>query len=143
TWDTHGNAFPHLKNNLYPPTDQALSALLDDLTATGLLESTLVVMAGEFGRTPRISLLPEHYKLPGRDHWGALQTVWFAGGGVKGGNVIGSSDPQGAYPKNSPQKPENLAATIYRSLGIPEDAHWLDSQNRPYSVYHAEPIPGL
>ncbi len=73
TWDTHGNAFPHLKDKLLPPTDQALSALLDDLEQRGLLDSTLIVMAGEFGRTPRISTLPQHYKRPGRDHWGAVQ----------------------------------------------------------------------
>src|SRR5262249_35320131 len=78
TWDTHGNAFPHLKDKLLPPTDQALAALLDDLHASGLLESTLIVMAGEFGRTPKISTLPQFYKLPGRDHWGAVQTVFFA-----------------------------------------------------------------
>lgn len=69
TWDTHGNAFPHLKDNLFPPTDRALSALLDDLNESGLLDSTLIVMAGEFGRTPKISTLPQYYKLPGRDHW--------------------------------------------------------------------------
>ena len=84
TWDTHGNAFPHLKDKLLPPTDRAMSALLDDLHDAGLLETTLVVMAGEFGRTPRISTLPKVYKLPGRDHWGAVQTVFFAGGGVAG-----------------------------------------------------------
>ena len=81
TWDTHGNAFPHLKNKLLPPTDKALSALLDDLQATGELDDTLIVMASEFGRTPQISLLEKHYDLPGRDHWGAVQSVWFAGGG--------------------------------------------------------------
>jgi hypothetical protein len=95
TWDTHGNAFPNLKNFLFPPTDRAISALLDDLQETGLLDSTLIVMAGEFGRTPKVSSLPEHYKLPGRDHWGAVQTVFFAGGGVRGGTVIGASDIQG------------------------------------------------
>src|SRR5713226_6659484 len=97
TWDTHGNAFPHLKDKLFPPTDKALSALLDDLHGSGRLESTLIVMAGEFGRTPKISTLPQHYKLPGRDHWGAVQTVFFAGGGVKGGRVIGASDKIGGY----------------------------------------------
>ena len=75
TWDTHGNMFPHLKENLFPPTDQAVSALLDDLNESGLLDSTMVVMAGEFGRAPRISSLPSHYKLPGRDHWGKVQSV--------------------------------------------------------------------
>ncbi len=102
TWDTHGNAFPHLRDNLLPPTDQAVSALLDDLDGCGLLESTLVVMAGEFGRTPRISTLPASYKLPGRDHWGRVQTVFLAGGGVIGGRVIGSSDRIGGNPALGP-----------------------------------------
>jgi hypothetical protein len=143
TWDTHGNAFPHLKDKLFPPTDRALSALLDDLHDSGLLDSTLLVMAGEFGRTPKISTLPQYYKLPGRDHWGAVQTVFFAGGGVRGGTVIGSSDRIGAYPKTDPQTPENMAATIYRALGIPATAVWHDAQERPSHVYHGEPIQGL
>jgi hypothetical protein len=143
TWDTHGNAFPHLKEKLFPPTDRALSALLDDLSDSGLLESTLVVMAGEFGRTPKVSRLPQYYKLAGRDHWGAVQTVFFAGGGVKGGTVVGSSDRSGGYPKTSPQTPENLAATIYEALGIPKAAVWHDQQDRPHAIYHGEPIAGL
>lgn len=143
TWDTHGNAFPHLKDNLLPPTDRALSALLDDLHESGLLEETLVVVASEFGRTPKISLLPQHYKLPGRDHWGAVQSVLFAGGGVRGGTVIGASDGTGGFPDESPQTPENLAATIYQSLGIPQTAAWRDALDRPHHIYHGEPIAGL
>ncbi len=143
TWDTHGNAFPHLKDKLFPPTDRALSALLDDLHESGLLNDTLIVMAGEFGRTPKISLLPQHYKLPGRDHWGAVQTVFFAGGGVKGGQVIGASDKTGGYPADNPQKPENMAATIYQSLGIPATAAWYDDLERPHHIYFGDPIPGL
>src|SRR4029077_5724404 len=76
TWDTHGNAFPHLKDKLLPSTDRALSALLEDLNDCGLLDSTLIVMAGEFGRTPKISTLKQFYTGPGRDHWGAVQTVF-------------------------------------------------------------------
>ncbi len=91
TWDTHGNAFPHLKDYLFPPTDRAVSALLDDLSERGMLDSTLLVMAGEMGRTPKISTLKQHYAKAGRDHWGT-QTVWFAGAGVRGGTVIGSTD---------------------------------------------------
>ena len=72
-------AFPHLKDKLFPPTDRAVAALLDDLSENGLLDDTLIVMAGEFGRTPKISLLPQHYALPGRDHWGAVQSVFLAG----------------------------------------------------------------
>ena len=143
TWDTHGNAFPHLKDNLYPPTDQALSALLDDLHGAGLLDSTLIVMAGEFGRTPRISRLPAAYKLPGRDHWGSAQSVFLAGGGVVGGRVVGSTDRIGGQPASDPQRPENLAATIYRSLGIPPVAAWHDDLDRPHFVYQDDPIPGL
>jgi hypothetical protein len=143
TWDTHGNAFPHLKDKLFPPTDRALSALLDDLSASGLLDSTLIVMAGEFGRTPRISHLPQYYKLPGRDHWGAVQTVFFAGGGIKGGTVVGSSDKIGGYPKSDPQTPENMAATIYNALGIPATVQWNDAEGRPHQVYYGEPIKGL
>jgi hypothetical protein len=143
TWDTHGNAFPHLRDKLLPPMDRSVSALLDDLQEVGLLESTLVVMAGEFGRTPKISTLPQYYKLPGRDHWGAVQTVFFAGGGVAGGRVVGSSDRHGGYPAADAQTPENLAATIYRSLGIPAAAVWEDALDRPHNVYHGEPIRGL
>ncbi len=143
TWDTHGNAFPHLKDNLLPPTDRAVSALLDDLHESGLLDSTLIVMAGEFGRTPRISQLPKAYKLPGRDHWGAVQSVFLAGGGVQGGRVVGSSDRIGGHPTSDPQTPENLAATIYRTLGIPPLAAWHDDLDRPHHVYYGEPIDGL
>ena len=123
SWDLHGNNFHCLKNYLFPPTDLAVSGLLDDLHESGLLDSTLVVMAGEFGRTPRIShIAPEIYKYPGRDHWAPLQSVLFAGGGVRGGTVVGSSDSAGAYPNSDPQKPENFASTIYHALGIPGDA---------------------
>lgn len=142
TWDTHGNAFPHLKDKLFPPTDQAVSALLDDLNERGLLDSTLIVMASEFGRTPRISGGPS-YKTPGRNHWGGVQSVLLAGGGIAGGRVIGRSDKMAAYPAEHPQTPENLAATIYHALGIPQSAAWRDASDRPHFVYHAEPIAGL
>ena len=143
TWDTHGNIFPHLKDKLFPPTDRALSALLDDLHDSGLLDSTLIVMAGEFGRTPKISRLPQFYKLPGRDHWGAVQTVFFAGGGVCGGRVVGSSDRIGGHPASEPHTPENMAATIYHSLGIPSSAMWNDTLDRPHHVYFGTPIAAL
>jgi hypothetical protein len=142
TWDTHGGAFPHLKDQLFPPTDKALSALLDDLNESGLLESTLIVMAGEFGRTPKVTHLP-HHKSSGRDHWGAVQTVFFAGGGVRGGTVVGSSDKIGAFPATGRQTPENMAATIYHSLGLPETVAWYDETNRPHHIYYGEPIAGL
>ncbi len=143
SWDTHGANFPKLKDFLLPPTDRALSALLDDLDESGQLDDTLIVMAGEFGRTPKISLLPRHYKLPGRDHWGGVQSVLLAGGGIQGGRVIGSSDKIAAYPAADPKSPENMAATIYQALGIPEAAAWYDDEDRPHQIYHGEPINEL
>jgi uncharacterized protein (DUF1501 family) len=142
-FDTHGNAFDHLKNLMLPPTDQAMSALLDDLGDRGLLDDTLIVAAGEFGRTPKVSRLPQYYELPGRDHWGAVQSVFLAGGGVRGGTVIGSSDRIGGFPLDDKQTPENLAASIYHALGIDRNAVWKDNNGRPYHVYHAAPIAGL
>jgi hypothetical protein len=143
TWDTHGEAFPHLRDKLFPPTDRSLSALLDDLADRGLLDTTLIAMAGEFGRTPKISHLPQFYKLPGRDHWGAVQTAFFAGGGVRGGTVVGSSDRIGAFPASDPQTPENLAATIYDALGLPPTIQWHDEAGRPHHVYYGTPIRAL
>lgn len=138
SWDTHDNNFPLLKDCLLPPTDRALSALLDDLDESGMLDETLIVMCGEMGRTPRINA-----KLPGRDHWGAVQTVFFAGGGIKGGTVVGSSDEIGGYPASQAARPENVAATIYNSLGIPDTAAWKDDLNRPHHIYFGEPIHAL
>jgi hypothetical protein len=142
SWDTHEAIFRNMGKFLLPPTDRAVSALLGDLHERGLLESTLVVMASEFGRTPRVFAGPKH-SLPGRDHWGAVQTVFFAGGGVRGGQVVGASDRTGGQPAALPQRPENMAATIYQSLGLPQTAAWHDKTNRPHFIYHAEPIPGL
>lgn len=143
TWDTHGDMFPRLKNKLFPPTDKSLCALIDDLDASGLLESTLIVVASEFGRTPKLSTLSESFPAPGRDHWGAVQSVLFAGGGVAGGQMIGASDALGAYPASMPQKPENMAASIYQALGIPPTAAWHDDLKRPHQIYNGQPIPGL
>jgi uncharacterized protein (DUF1501 family) len=144
SWDTHEAAFGNLKNYLFPPTDRAVSALIDDLADRGMLDDVLIVMAGEFGRTPKVFTFPgSETKLPGRDHWGAVQSVFFAGGGVRGGTIIGSSDNLGAYPKADPQTPENMAATIYQSLGLPATINWKDSLNRPHHIYHGDPIAGL
>jgi len=144
SWDTHEAAFGNLKNYLLPPTDRAVSALLDDLDDRGLLDDVLIVMAGEFGRTPKIFTIPNaKSKLPGRDHWGAVQSVLFAGGGVRGGNVIGSSDGLGGQPRDDPQTPENMAATIYQALGLPRTLAWYDKSDRPHLVYQGEPIKGL
>lgn len=143
TWDTHGDMFPRLKDKLFPPTDKALCALMDDLQSTGLLESTLIVMGSEFGRTPKLSGNMQTFNGVGRDHWGAVQSVFFAGGGIKGGTVIGSSDKFGAYPAANPQTPENMAATIYHALGIPREAMWHDDLDRPHHIYYGDPIAGL
>lgn len=144
SWDTHEAAFRNLREFLLPPTDRAVSALLEDLSERGLLDDVLVVMAGEFGRTPKVFTFPgAETKLPGRDHWGAVQTVFFAGGGVRGGVVVGESDATGGYPKSDPQTPENMAATIYQALGLPKSIVWKDAFERPHQVYHGEPIMGL
>ncbi len=142
SWDTHVDGFVNLKNYLLPPTDHAVSGLLDDLSERGMLDDTLVVMSGEFGRTPNVVDANKAYH-PGRNHWGSVQTVFFAGGGVRGGNVVGSSDAQGAYPASSPQRPEDFAATIYHSLGIPAEAEWKDVLGRPHQVYAGTPARDL
>jgi hypothetical protein len=143
TWDLHGGIFKISRDWLYPPADQAIAALLEDLAESGQLNDTLVVIASEFGRTPKIFKVPNAYKTPGRDHWGAVQTVIFAGGGVQGGTVIGSSDRIGAYPASSPQRPEDFAATIYHALGIPQTSAWRDEAERPHYVYRGHPIGEL
>ena len=101
-------------------------------------------MAGEFGRTPKVTAdTSSATKTAGRDHWGAVQTIFFAGGGTKGGTVVGASDKFGGCPSIDPQTPENMAATIYQALGLPKTAAWTDAINRPHHVYHGEPIRGL
>jgi len=143
TWDMHGDIFYRMKDKLLPPTDRALCALLDDLQASGLLDSTLIAVGSEFGRAPKLSTNADSFSQAGRDHWGAVQSILFAGGGIRGGTVVGSSDKLGAYPASSPQTPENMAATIYHALGIPSTAAWHDESDRPHHIYHGQPIPGL
>ncbi len=137
TWDTHRRNFVNLKENLLPPLDRCISALLDDLGESGRLEETLVVVTGEFGRTPKIN------KDAGRDHWGRVNTMLLAGGGVAGGRVIGASDHIGGEPASDAYTPENLAATMYDALGIPRQTTWTDIDGRPHKLYHAPPIAGL
>ena len=110
-WDTHGNNFPSLKNRLMPPADVGIAALLDDLIARGLLDETLVIWVGEFGRTPRV-------EGGGRQHWPQCYSAVLAGGGVRGGAVFGSSDKIGAHPATNPVAPPDLTATVYHALGI-------------------------
>ena len=96
------------------------------------------------GRTPKVNSANRSPGCKaGRDHWGAVQTVFVAGGGTQGGVVVGSSDKNGAYPASDAQQPENLAATIYHAMGIPRTAVWKDELDRPHTIYHGEPIRGL
>jgi hypothetical protein len=142
TWDTHESAWTNLERYLLPPTDRGVSALLDDLESRGLLDDTLVVMAGEFGRTPKISTLAGAREA-GRDHWGRAQSVFFAGGGVRGGNVVGSTDKFGGEPASDPFRPEDLAATIWQALGVPPRKEWIDTLGRPFPVCEGSPIGPL
>jgi hypothetical protein len=136
-WDTHAENFPRLKTRLLPPLDQGVAALLDDLEATELLDHTLVVMLGEFGRTPKISTQPGA-KSPGRDHWAPCFFGLFAGAGVRGGQVIGRSDKIGAYPATNPYSPDDVGATVYHVLGIDPATEVRDRQNRPVRLNRGE-----
>ncbi|MCH2212647.1 MAG: DUF1501 domain-containing protein [Fuerstiella sp.] len=128
-WDTHVNHFPRLKTML-PALDNGFSALLDDLEQRGLLDQTLLVCVGEFGRTPTISPLPGQ-TVPGRHHWASVYTAVFAGGGVRGGQVIGQSDRIGGSPLTSPFHPNDIGATIYNALGINPHQTIIDRFDRP------------
>ncbi|RUL87412.1 DUF1501 domain-containing protein [Tautonia sociabilis] len=142
TWDSHADIFRRLREDLLPPTDRGVSALLDDLEARGLLDEVLVVLAGEFGRTPKLSLLPGQ-TIVGRDHWPQVFSAAFAGAGVRGGQVIGRSDKSGAYPATKAFSPADLAATVYRALGIDGEAEVIDLFNRPIRLVTGEPIEAL
>jgi uncharacterized protein (DUF1501 family) len=141
-WDTHGDIFPRLKNSLLPPLDQGVSALLDDLAASGLLEDTLVMMLGEFGRTPRIFSVGAN-AVPGRDHWAPCFFGVFAGAGVRGGQVIGRSDRIGAYPITPPYSPNDIGATVYHVLGVDPHGEVRDRQNRPVTLNRGEVMQAL
>jgi Protein of unknown function (DUF1501) len=136
-WDTHSANFKELKNTLLPPMDHGMSALLQDLTERGLLESTLVVWMGDMGRTPRIN------RSAGRDHWSFCYSIVLAGAGVRGGQVYGSSDRAAAYPSTKLVRPADIAATIYHCLGIPLCAPVTDQQGRPLAVSVGEPVQGV
>jgi uncharacterized protein (DUF1501 family) len=125
SWDNHSNIFNTLKDRKLPPVDRGVSALLDDLHGRGLLEDTMVVMFGEFGRTPKVN------KDAGRDHWGRAFSVLFAGGGVRGGQVIGKTDPIGSDPIAHRFTPMDLGATIYQALGVDHETDVRDQLGRP------------
>jgi hypothetical protein len=141
-WDTHSENFPKLKNRLLPPLDQGVAALLDDLEATGLLAETLVLLLGEFGRTPKISTVGGA-KSPGRDHWAPCFFGVFAGAGVRGGQVIGRSDRIGAYPATTPYSPDDIGATVYHVLGIDPQAEVRDLQGRPVQLNRGEVMQSI
>jgi hypothetical protein len=137
-WDTHLDNFGRLKNRLVPPMEQAYAALLDVLSERGLLDSTLVIWMGDFGRTPTIN------KDAGRDHWPQCYSVVFAGGGVRGGQVVGASDKIGAYPTERPIKPADLHATVFRLLGYdPKAITYYTSDRRPTMLSEGEAIKEL
>jgi hypothetical protein len=134
-WDTHTRNFPILKENKLPGLDQTYTALLEDLSARGLLDETLVVVMSEMGRTPRIN------GNGGRDHWTFCYAVLFAGAGIKGGAVCGASDAQAAYVKDRPVSPADICATIYQCLGIDPDMTVPDRAGRPVAIHQGgEPI---
>jgi len=140
-WDTHGfngkPMYPILKNYLIPITDQVVPALLEDLDSRGLLDDTLVVWMGEFGRSPRIN------DQAGRDHWPNCYTALVAGGGIKRGYIYGKSDKNGAYPASDPVRPDDLVATMFHLLGIDPHTEVMDSLNRPLAIAAGNPIMGI
>lgn len=136
-WDTHGDNFNQLKTRLLPPFDRGLSALLEDLSQRGLLEETLVIAVGEFGRTPKVNATA------GRDHWGGVFSAVWAGGGVKGGQVIGKSDKEAAHPDGTGYLPSDLSATVFTALGISPESQFRDLQGRPFPVTTGQVIAPL
>jgi hypothetical protein len=135
-WDSHEKLFPR-HGQLIPPNDQAFSALIEDLEARGLLDSTLVVAMGEFGRTPKIN------RSAGRDHWPDCYSVLLAGGRVRGGAVFGASDKIGAYPARDPVTPADVAATIFWRFGINPETEVRDQTDRPFRLADGQPLSSL
>lgn len=140
SWDDHRQIVKRM-NRKGPAFDRAVAALVDDLHDRGLARKTLVVCMGEFGRTPKINNRgPE----PGRDHWGRVMSVALAGGGLRTGQVVGSSDSKGAVPHSSPYRPESVLTMVYRHLGIDPSTTIVDNSGRPrYLLEHREPIHEL
>jgi len=136
-WDTHKDNFNRLKNRLVPPMEQAYVALLDDLSERGLLDETLVIWMGDFGRTPVIN------KDAGRDHWPQCYSVVLAGGGIRGGQVVGESDAKGAYPRERPVNPADIHATVFAALGYDFRTTYPTSDGRPTTVSDGHPIAEL
>lgn len=138
-WDTHYEHFRLYDNYLLPELDQALSALIADLSVRGLLQETLVVVTGEFGRSPQVTDADGG----GREHWPGAYSALLAGGGVKGGLVYGRTDAVAGSVKDFPVRPDDLAATLYECLGIPADTILLDSRQRPHAIAEGKPVRAL
>jgi hypothetical protein len=136
-YDSHRDHLNWCKDELFPPTDSAFAALIDDLSQRGLLDETLVVVMGEFGRTPRFNANG------GRDHWASCFSVLLAGGGIRGGIVHGASDRIGAYPSTNPVLPQDLMATIYHQLGIDPHTTIYDLTHRPLPLMDGEPLRAI
>ncbi len=145
TWDTHRQHYPLLKDSILPMFDRGFSALLDDMADRGLLDETLVVAMGEFGRTPKVGQITSSAGADrnGRDHWPHCYSVMFAGGGLPAGTIFGSSDRHAAYPASDPVTPEDIAATIYQIMGIPVDTFLKDPLDRPLALTTGTPIKAL
>jgi hypothetical protein len=141
-WDTHGDNFNQLKKRLLPITDMAVPTLIEDLQARGLLDETLVVWMGEFGRSPKIQNTAK-FGADGRDHWPNCYTVLFAGGGVIPGAIHGASDRIGAYPATDPVSPDDIAATMFWALGIDPAIEVTDTLGRPLPIAAGKPIARL
>lgn len=142
TWDTHVDNWGRLKNTLLPQLDQGLAALMNDLSSSGLLEQTLVIVMGEFGRTPKISTLPGS-TIAGRDHWASVYSALFAGAGVRGGQVVGESDSMAAYPVSRSWSPADVCTTVFNSLGVAHDAVVIDPLGRPNHLLNGDVITPL
>lgn len=142
TWDTHVDNWGRLKNTLLPQLDQGLAALMDDLAAGGLLDQTLVVVMGEFGRTPKVSTLPGQ-TIPGRDHWAHAYSALFAGAGVRGGQVIGQTDALAAYPVTQAWSPADVCTTLFDALGVSHDAMVHDPLGRPHHLLNGRVMTPL
>jgi uncharacterized protein (DUF1501 family) len=138
-WDTHHDHFRLYDHHLMPELDQAVSALLEDLWQRGLLEETLVLVSGEFGRTPKIN----NNRGGGRDHWPRAYSALLAGGGIRGGQVYGRTDSVAGTVQDSPMRPDDLAATLYEALGIPADTILIDAFQRPRRITEGEPVTAL
>ena len=136
-WDTHSKNFNDLRRELLPMLDQGLSALVEDLDQRGTLDETLVVSLGEFGRTPRINAQA------GRDHWGHCSSAFLAGGGIRGGQVLGASDPHGAYPRSDKVDPVDIQATIYHLMGLDPNEHLRDQVDRTWTLTTGQVIGKL